>query len=89
MPDSWAAFFYRGKALFELNQAAKALPMLQHAAELNDTEAAVFYQLGRALQTLGRTGEAKTAIARVRELRASALQKETDYIETRRVAGAR
>ena len=75
--------------MFELNQAAKAVALLQRAGELNDGEAPVFYQLGRALQTLGRTGEAKIAMAHVRELRARNLQKETDYIDTRRVVGVR
>ena len=88
-PDSWAAFYYRGKALIELNQAAQAVALLERATELNDSEASVFYQLGRALQMLGRKDEARLAMARVRELREKNLQKETDYIESRRVIGAR
>jgi Flp pilus assembly protein TadD len=89
IPDSWAAFYYHGKALLGLGQAAKAVRLLWRASELNYDEASVSYQLGRALQALGRTGEAKIAMARVRELREKNLQKERDYIDTRQVVGAR
>ena len=88
MPDSWAVCFYLGKAMFHLNRAAEAALLLRQAAESNPQEASIFYQLAKALQALGREQEAQTALRKVRELRAQALDREVDW-STRAVAGVR
>ena len=84
-PDSWAANFYLGKAKLRLEKPAEAVPLLQRAVALNPDEASAYYQLGLALQACGRETEARRALARVRDLRAAAVEATT---LDGRVAGA-
>jgi superkiller protein 3 len=86
-PDFWASYFYLGKARLRLEQPADAVVLLQRAVELNPDEASAYYQLGRALEACGRKSEAGSALRRVRELRAAALQAIT--LDDGGVAGAR
>jgi tetratricopeptide (TPR) repeat protein len=77
-PDFWAPYFYLGKAKLQLARPVEAVPLLQRAAALNPgDEISVYYQLGKALEACGRRGEARTALARVRDLRAAAAEAAT------------
>ena len=69
-PDLWGTLYYLGKAELALGHAAAAVLMLQQAALRAPDEPAVAYQLGRALQALGRKAEAQQAFARVAQLKA-------------------
>jgi tetratricopeptide (TPR) repeat protein len=74
-PDSWASYFYLGKAKLRLEKPAEAVALLQRAVALNPSdEASAYYLLGQALQACGREAEARTALLRVRDLRAAALE---------------
>jgi tetratricopeptide (TPR) repeat protein len=74
-PDSWAAYFYLGKAKLRLERPAEAVVLLQRAVQLNPAdEALAYYELGRALKACGREAEARAALARVRDLQAAALE---------------
>lgn len=86
-PDFWAPYFYLGKAKLKLAQPAEAVTLLQRAAKLCPDEATVYFLLGRALEACGRQTEARQALARVRELRAAAL--DATSLDNGRVAGAR
>jgi Flp pilus assembly protein TadD len=59
--------------------------LLQRAVALNPDEASAYFQLGRALQACGRDLEARSALRRVAELRAAALE----AADEGKVAGAR
>jgi tetratricopeptide (TPR) repeat protein len=73
-PDSWAAYFYLGKAKLRLDRPAEALELLQKSVALGPAdEASAYYQLGQALKACGRESEARRAFAHVRDLRAAAL----------------
>ena len=77
-PDFWAPYFYLGKAKLQLEKPAEAVVLLQRAAALNPAdEISVYYQLGKALEACGRRAEARTALARVRDLRAAAAEAAT------------
>jgi len=77
-PDFWAPCFYLGKAKLQLEKPAEAVVLLQRAAALNPAdEISVYYQLGKALEACGRRAEARTALARVRDLRAAAAEAAT------------
>lgn len=77
-PDFWAPYFYLGKAKLQLDQPAESAVLLQRAAALNPAdEISVYYQLGKALEACGRGAEARTALARVRDLRAAAAEAAT------------
>jgi protein O-GlcNAc transferase len=74
-PDSWAAYFYLGKAKLQLGKPAEAAALLQRSVELNPAdEVSAYYQLGKALEACGRTAEARRALAHVRDLRAAAAE---------------
>ena len=76
--DFWAPYFYLGKAKLQLDKPTEAVAPLQRAAALNPTdEVSVYYQLGKALEACGRAAEARTALARVRDLRAAAAEAAT------------
>jgi Flp pilus assembly protein TadD len=60
-----------------------ALPLLERAAQLNPEEAAIQYQLGRALQKAGRPVEAGAAFARVRDLKSRSLDREVNALNPR------
>jgi tetratricopeptide (TPR) repeat protein len=77
-PDSWAAYFYLGKAKLQLEKPAEAAVLLQRSIELNPTdEVSAYYQLGKALKACGRDEEARRALAHVRDLRAAATEAAT------------
>jgi tetratricopeptide (TPR) repeat protein len=73
-PDFWAPYFYLGKAKLRLERAAEAAGLLQKAVKLNPSDPAAYELLGRALEGCGRQAEARQALAKVRELRAAALE---------------
>jgi tetratricopeptide (TPR) repeat protein len=81
LPDSWAVFYYLGKARFKLGDPRQAIPLLEHSAELNSAEESVYYLLGQAYRAAGRSADARSALARVRELQAAALHKEAIVAE--------
>jgi tetratricopeptide (TPR) repeat protein len=77
-PDSWASYFYLGKAKLRLDKPAETVTLLQRSVALDPSdEASAYYLLGQALQACGREAEARAALARVRDLRAAALQATT------------
>ena len=77
-PDSWAAYFYLGKAKLQLEKPAEAVLLLQRSIQLNPTdEVSAYYQLGKALEACGRNEEARRALAHVRDLRAAAAEAAT------------
>ena len=55
--------------------APQALPFLETAAKLNPDEAAVWFQLARVYQALGRKAEATAARARYSAMREESLEK--------------
>ena len=61
-------------------KAAQAVPLLEHAAKLNPTQAPVYYQLARALKLSGREAESRRALAKVKELRSAELKEEADFL---------
>jgi tetratricopeptide (TPR) repeat protein len=73
-PDFWAPYFYLGKAKLRLEKPAEAAALLERAAKLSPDDINSYYLLGRALQACGRQTEARQALAKVRELRAGALE---------------
>jgi len=88
-PDSWAACFYLGKAKMKLDDGAAAISLLQQAADLNAEELSIFYLLGSALRTAGRTEEAKAAWQRVTQLHSSQLDEEKRLLRDHNVVGVR
>jgi tetratricopeptide (TPR) repeat protein len=79
-PDFWGPLYYLGRIYVDQNRIQDALPLLERAARLNPDETAVQYQLGRALQKAGRQSEARTAFAKVRELKSRSLDKEVNIL---------
>ena len=79
-PNFWGTWFYLGKAKLKRNQIEAAIPLLQKATELNPNAATVFYELGLALNAAGRTGEARRAMDRVRDLRARELHADQEAL---------
>jgi len=72
-PDSWAVYFYLGKAKMRLEKPGEAVELLQRSVQLNPAdEVSAYYQLGKALEACGRDEEARRALAHVRDLRAAA-----------------
>lgn len=68
-PDAWGSYYYLGRARLQQGEAAKALPLLEQASKLNAGEAAVWFQLARTYQVLGRTAEAGAARTKFNALR--------------------
>lgn len=68
-PEAWGAYYYLGRARLQAEEAERALPLLERAAKLNGGEAAVWFQLARTYQKLGRAGEATAARQRFNALR--------------------
>jgi tetratricopeptide (TPR) repeat protein len=79
-PDFWGPFYYLGRIAVEQGRAKEAVGYLERAAALNPEESAVQYQLGRAFQKTGREAEARTAFARVKELKEKSLRKELNIL---------
>jgi len=75
-PDSWATYFYMGKAELQLNHAEQALPLLRRAADMNPDDSGALYLLARALRSEGRTQDADAAMHRVMELHTTAIDAE-------------
>ncbi len=75
-PDFWGPLYYLGRIDVEQGHYAQALPLLKNAAKQRPEESAIQYQLGRALQKLGREAEARAAFARVKEIKEKALRQE-------------
>jgi tetratricopeptide (TPR) repeat protein len=82
-PGLWGSYFYLGKARLQKNQAKEAIPLLETAASMNPDEAAIYYDLGRALSKCGRDAEARTAMARVREIKQRELGREMRVVQTK------
>jgi len=76
----WGTWFYLGKTRLKQTDTAGAIPLLERAAELNPKAATVFYELGLALKTAGRTDEARRAMDHVRELRAQELRADQEAL---------
>ncbi len=87
-PNSWAAYYYLGKARLTENAAPEAVTLLRRAVALNPGDASAYYALGRALQANGKPEEAKQAMAKVRALRADALQVEANALSNAEIIGA-
>src|ERR1700743_465154 len=75
-PDSWATYFYMGKAHFQQHDAAGAVRLLQQAVDMNPEDAGSYYLLARALRSAGRAKEADAAMQHVVALHASSLDAE-------------
>jgi tetratricopeptide (TPR) repeat protein len=79
-PDAWGPLYYLGRIHLAQGHVQQALLFLQRAAKLKPDEPAIQYQLGRALQKGGREAEARTAFARVEQLKAHSLKSEMDVL---------
>jgi len=86
-PDSWAPYFYLGKAKLRMEHPADAVALLQRAVKLSPDDATAYYLLGQALEACGRKSEARQAMNRVRDLGARA--RESITFDDGRVAGTR
>jgi predicted Zn-dependent protease len=75
-PDAPAARFALGNALFQLGQVENAIPELQAAVRLEDSQKQAWFLLGRAYQKLGRQAEAKEAFAKIEAITARELQRD-------------
>jgi predicted Zn-dependent protease len=73
MPDSWATYFYMGKAELLLGHTAAAVPLLQQATTLNPDDSGAFYLLARAFRSEHRAQDADAAMERVKALHNTAL----------------
>jgi tetratricopeptide (TPR) repeat protein len=79
-PDSWGASYYLGRIYLEQGRTKEALEFLERAAKARPDEAAVQYQLGRALRKSGREAEARAAFARVKRLKTTSLENESEIV---------
>jgi Flp pilus assembly protein TadD len=79
-PDSWGVSYYLGRIYLEQGRTKEALEFLERAAKARPDEAAVQYQLGRALRKSGREAEARAAFARVKALKTTSLEKESEIV---------
>ena len=70
-PDSAAARFALGNALFQNGQTEAAIPELNAALRLEPRMKQAYFLLGRAYSKLGRQEEAKAAIRKLDELNRS------------------
>ena len=75
-PDSWATYFYMGKAQFQQHDTAAAVRLLRQAVEMNPEDAGSFYLLARALRSQGHVQEADAAMQRVVQLHTTSLDAE-------------
>jgi predicted Zn-dependent protease len=76
MPDSWATYFYMGKAELLLDHAVAAVPLLRRATDMNPDDSGAFYLLARAFKSEGRARDADAAMQRVMALHTTALDVE-------------
>ena len=70
-PDSWATYFYMGKAQFQQHDTAAAVRLLRQAVDMNPEDPGSFYLLARALRSEGHVQEADAAMQRVVQLHTS------------------
>jgi tetratricopeptide (TPR) repeat protein len=68
-PDDADANLGLAKTLIALNQPDNAIPLLQHAAQLEPFNAVVHYHLSTLFRKAGRTDDAKRELAEFRKLR--------------------
>jgi Flp pilus assembly protein TadD len=87
-PDSWATYFYMGKAHLQQHETAEAVRLLQKAVEMNPEDAGSFYLLARALRGEGHTQEADAAMQHVVQLHTSSLDAEKAALKNAGVVGA-
>ena len=87
-PDSWATYFYMGKAQFQQHDTAAAVPFRQ-AVEMNPQDAGSLYLLARALRSEGHVQEADAAMQRVVQLHTTSLDAEKHALKDAGVVGAR
>jgi predicted Zn-dependent protease len=76
IPDSWAIYFYMGKAQLLLGHTETALPFLKQATNLNPDDSGAYYLLARAYKAQGLQQEAAAAMERVQALHNSSLDAE-------------
>ncbi len=88
-PDSWATYFYMGKAQFQQHDAAAAVRLLRQAVEMNPEDAGSFYLLARALRSEGHAQDADAAMQHVVQLHTSSLDAEKHALKDAGVVGAR
>ena len=88
-PDSWATYFYMGKAHFQQHDVAAAVRLLRQAVDMNPEDAGSFYLLARALHAEGHVQEADAAMQHVVQLHTSALDAEKHALKDAGVVGAR
>ena len=69
-PDDASSWRLLGRLLLDQGNAEQALPMLERACALDGASAAAQFDLGRALEAAGRTGEAQDRFRRAQELSA-------------------
>jgi predicted Zn-dependent protease len=72
--------YYHGRIYLEQGRTKEALEFLERAAKARPDEAAVQYQLWRALRKSGREAEARAAFARVKRLKNVSLEKESEIV---------
>ena len=68
-PDDPDANLGLAKTLIAMNRPEKAMPLLQHAAELEPFNASIHYHLSVLYRKAGRTEDAKRELAEFRRLR--------------------
>lgn len=85
MPDSWATYFYLGKAELQLNHTSAAIPLLQQAAAMNPDDSSPFYLLAKAFKSEGHPEDATAAMQRVVALHSTALAAERRALKERHI----
>jgi predicted Zn-dependent protease len=88
-PDSWATYFYMGKARFQQHDTAAAVRLLRQAVDMNPEDAGSYYLLARALRAEGHAQEADAAMQHVVQLHTSSLDAEKHALSDAGVVGAR
>ena len=73
-------YYYLGRIRLQEGDARQAATLLERASKLNPTQAAVYYQLARALKLSGREAESRRALAKVKELKGGELKEEADFL---------
>lgn len=76
LPDSWAIYFYMGKAELLLDHIQTAVSLLESATRLNPDDTGSYYLLARAFRSEGHLQEATAALQRVAALHNNALDVE-------------
>ena len=66
-PDDAEACYGLGNLLVTLNQPEKAVKLLEHAVQMDPTDATIHFRLGTVYRRLGRKAEAKHEIEQYRK----------------------